>query len=304
MASTREISTVGIMFGPLPGADSRSFPALGSIPWEWHGEACADVPEELADWLAVAYDPRSYMYGEEDRRAMDVTNWDAVRGTVDAYAVGTDPVDVPEVGRMSLMVGMTVEAALARRVAEALEVGAAQFGRILAIAPARDLEEEFLEDGSQDPAYPTAEARNDLVDEMLRMRDALEDYPLLDEDAYSSLEWEAWQEYAPTALRDELRDAVREERMSDETADALEEVGLDLLGILAGGLHYNDGFSGDYGPPFLEILEEMAERSKVLAPVGQMRFEVGTVENYQDHESRRLRDLLERIGVDVDDVAP
>lgn len=91
-------------------------------------------------------------------------------------------------------------------------------------------------------------------------QEALEVYPLLDEDAYYRLEQEEWSEFAPVALEDEIRDWKRLYAMdlSEDVEEFLESE--EVLEYVNQQLHYCDGFSGDYGPSMLSIIGEFIRR--------------------------------------------
>lgn len=141
---------------------------------------------------------------------------------------------------------------MADDVVGACEVGAAICDRVLILDPAHD---DFA----------------DRIDEAMRLHKALCDYPLLDEEAHSALEFEAWQQYAPTAWADEVRDlrtgrSDTHERDEDR-ADILACIDAgDALNVLANHLHYNYGFSGEYWPSFLVIADELETIADDAAP--------------------------------------
>src|SRR5919106_3237506 len=88
--------TVGIMYTrPSDG----EFPTVADIERSsWSLDLYAVDTEPFADWLAIAYNPRSLRYGDDDREAMDETNFDAIMDALvdrdgDPIAEG----DVPKV---------------------------------------------------------------------------------------------------------------------------------------------------------------------------------------------------------------
>lgn len=229
----------GIMF-------SAPFPTLADADRDASSSFLigAGVPDELAEWLAVSYDPRGWSYSDEDAEAMDETNFDAIRD-----AVTTDAeLGVPEVRcDYRFLSNPHRNEWVVSGVEDALEAGVALFGRVLIVAP--------------DNA--------DAIEAAEECERALADYPLLDESAYSERDWDAWQEYAPMAYGDEIRDAVRSGAMTDEVADQLIDAQFDLLPALAEHLHYNSGFTGEYGPNFLEILGTALSGLFPRPPCGQ-----------------------------------
>lgn len=111
---------------------------------------------------------------------------------------------------------------------------------------------------------PTAPELDDLRD----LLDQLRDYPLLNEDAYCERETAAWNEYAPMAFRDEVYDALRSGRLNEEQAERLSDRADDLVPIVSQYLHYYNGFSGEYGPAMLDILDSMTDAPEVVAVLG------------------------------------
>lgn len=215
----RTIETVGIMYA----AKDREFPTLR--------DACAaengpnpymlDM-ETFGAWRVIANDPRGWMYGDDDREAMDETNYAAI--VEGLYGDALDIIDGRRIGENDEYLNLDTADYVTRE-------------RVLLLNPAG-------------PNY------EDNAAHALDCLHALADYPLLDEDAYSAREWEAWQEYAPEAWRDELRDAAAAERYDADMMDALYFVDADaILSHLSAGLHYSGGFSGDYAPNFLDIMD-------------------------------------------------
>jgi hypothetical protein len=214
----------GIMF-------SSPFPTLATLDSEKYGQCSywslfptgAGVPEELAGWLAVSADPRGWSYSDEDNEAMDETNFAAICDAVDT----TDGFGIPEI-RSDYRFLRSGNDWVVTGLSDALEHGVAHFGRLLIVAPDNDVAIEGAESCDK----------------------ALADYPLLDESAYSEREWDAWIQYAPMALSDEIRDSD----LDEDTADAILEQSDEVLSAVSQHLHYYYGFSGDYSPSFLSIL--------------------------------------------------
>jgi hypothetical protein len=230
-------------------------------------------PADMFDrWWVVAYDPRGWSYADDDREAMDETNFDAV-----CEGLGFTVSDIP---RDDISYGATPaawERAAADFEREATEVGAALVSvgirgthaasaRVLIIDPTRYVNGERGTDGDDRHSL-----RGTMAEELCK---ALGDYPILDESAYSERESDAWAEYAPQAARDELRDASAVVR-ADHTAegDACETV-LDALDpravaeVTSAGMHYAYGFSGDYAPNMLPILARMLATDETARYVG------------------------------------
>lgn len=227
MLMTQKFTTQGIMF---EGSDHSepSFPTLKEV-----GESNylnlwgLDIPAEMEAWLAIAWNPRSVIYGDEDNRAMDETNWEALlSGLTEEPAKVYKTMGIPGDAFLWHTVG----------VEEALEVGRAIVGGF----SGNDV--LILRPDSED------------LDEMKSSLRSLSDYPLLDESAYSERDWEAWQEYAPTAFQDELRFTYKD--MDEDTNEAMSDQADELLPLLASHLHYSNGFSGEYGPDFVVIFAD------------------------------------------------
>jgi hypothetical protein len=227
------------------------FPTVADIERSsWSLDLYSIDTEPFASWLAIAFDPRSLRYGDEDAEAMDETNWDALVSDLVGYdrCLGDGDHDGPphvspqyhgyRCGEAGYRCQACEVAAVERD--EALAAGIAIIGQLLAVDPEN-------------------------LDDVEAMRDAsrsLADYPLLDEDAYSAREWDAWCDWAPTAWSDEIREASTELRysstptgwMDEDTAEAFEDTDAEtMVAELSRDLHYYGGFSGEYGPPFLEL---------------------------------------------------
>lgn len=209
---TTSISTIGIMFDG-PGDE---FPRLSDMGYGWTGEF--HYPDELAAWFVVAQDPGRVTYFDEDSEATDTTNWDAIVGGLG---------DLPNVQICGQHHdGRYVHDYTDVDVADALDRGYAIVGKVLCIDP-----------GSED------------LDEMVRYRTALSDYPFLDEDAYYVLESAAWDRYMDDGLRyDTLRDM--EDSLDESTIESIENSWTDVAGWACQHLHYYNGFSGEFGPSF------------------------------------------------------
>lgn len=217
-----DLPRTGIMY-------SAPFPTLAAAeqdsPSNLGPTGIGDVPEELADWLVVSADPRGWTYGNDDAEAMDETNFAAI---CDAVTLDAD-LGIPWIRCDYRMGGRIADQGwVVTGIDDALEAGVAHYGRTLIVAP----------------------WNVDAIDAAESCERTLSDYPLLDDEAYSEREFAAWCDYAPLAFGDELRYAPLDNETSDAIADQVE----DLLPLLSRHLDYYYGFSGDYFPPFLEIL--------------------------------------------------
>lgn len=72
---SEKISLDSIMFGNVAGRDT--LPRLAELPYNYCDFRGDYGP--LAEWIVVAHDPRSWTYCDDDREAMDHTNWDVGR---------------------------------------------------------------------------------------------------------------------------------------------------------------------------------------------------------------------------------
>lgn len=262
-----DVSTIGIMFDNPRGSAPDDFPTLRELPYDWSGWLGERIPEALEDWRVVAYDPRMLRYFDEANEAIDETN---VESILDNLRAALDVEELPTVRDRTEDRYSIVWGAPDKDVEEALRVGACHIGKVIALAPREDVEDveeaEYDRDARRFRGEETlADAVADAWEWMLEARSSLANYPLLDESGYSEREYDAWQEYAPRAFLDEIRDASRDNdaRFSEELLDEIEEHADELLPLLAQHLHYFDGFSGEYAPNFLDIFEEEAERVRV-----------------------------------------
>jgi hypothetical protein len=200
-----------------------TFPTVAALDSsEYVFRYSVDLPESMNVWHVIANDPHFMTYGDDDWEALDETNYDALISELLAVPV--------ELSRDDLSDSPTM--------LEALETGIAIAAQYLLIAP----------------------TMTDDLDAMAQCEKSLSDYPLLDDDAYSTREWEAWAEYAPEAFKGEIRDADRAETIDEDLSDWLTDHAETLLGELSQHLHYENGFSGDYGPKFLEIFADLGGR--------------------------------------------
>lgn len=208
--------TIGVMFAPI----GDRFPTLAELASNCRGHYLyALEPRELelfGAWSAVAWDPRTMIYGDEDHEAIDETNFAAILAAVD------EPCDDRASEEDALAAGVVL--------------WSRGNTRVLAV----DLR------AGREWAWS-----DDLERELLNLARSLADYPLLNEDAYNQREWEAWEEYAPTAWSDELRELGH---VDSDRRELLERIDAGAaLACLSSQLDYWHGFSGEYGPNFLEI---------------------------------------------------
>lgn len=177
--------------------------------------------EPFFDWLFVAVDPHRVAYFDDDSQAMDETNWNAL---IDRLSATDDGNEIPR----SYQVREGLTWSLGGDIDDAMREGIAFLGNVLVMR-------------SDHPDLS-------VVQECQR---ALSDYPFLDESSYSEREYEAWQEYAPTAFGDELKYEYK--HLDEDTAEAMEDQTNDLLNALCDGLDHYSGFSGEYSPNFVDI---------------------------------------------------
>lgn len=218
-----EVRRVGIMFD-RPKDGGEAWPRLRDMPYPeapYWADGLAD--DEGGDWYVVAVDAyRQYYPCDLDWEAMDRTNYDVVadvfggRGEIPALDDNRD-----RMGNLS-----------AERVAENLADGVATVERLLIVRP--DMVDE--------------------LEELESLRSQLADYPLLNEDAYSALEWEAWCDYVSDGLK---FDTMRElDELDEATAETLEDQWDAIASWAQSRLHYKDGWHGDHSPPFHDCVAE------------------------------------------------
>ena len=176
----------------------------------------ADDEQPLADWFVVATDPSRVRYFDDDSEAMDETNWDALPIDRSELFDTSDPESVNPLD----------------------EIVAAGVGFY------RDTFETYL---------IVAPGNEEVLDAMLDTRKSLSDYPLLDEDAYSEREYNAWLDFMSDGLRyDTLRDLSGP--IDEDTVEAISDAWDDIAPAAAQHLHYYNGFSGEHGPDFSECI--------------------------------------------------
>lgn len=210
------------------------FPSLSRVAYLF-GADLAD----WGNWLVVASDPHCYRYADDDAEAMDQTNWDAI--------VGELPDGEPEM--VNPYSGLpTMEE----------EIRAAGYG--------------IWRDS---PAYLLIVAPDnaDLIDTMTDLHGQLEDYPLLDESAYSEREYETWQQWVMTGglESDTTRDLI-DAGADEDTIDLLSDQWSDVAPIIASRLDYWNGFTGECGPEFHIATAECIAQGIGAALLGGLRL--------------------------------
>ncbi len=262
----RDVNTIGIMFAR---PDNGEFPTVADMRGtSWMNAYLVDT-EPFSEWLVIAYDPHTVTYYDDDQEAVDETNWDAIVSSVPNYdelpTVSSDYLYAPggacwQTGGISDAVSRGVALLKAGQTFLIIappvwEVFDTVYGNIVY----RTAHESLARDIAWLSRW--TDYRSDGADLLETMRDysrALSEYPLLDEDEYSEREYNAWQEYAPNAWRDELRNGGG---LDETMLDKLDEIEPgDMLSILSEGLHHYAGFSGEYGPDFLDILADMLDK--------------------------------------------
>lgn len=263
--------TYGIIFADPQTGD---FPTVTQITRSNYINVLGADMSDLEGWHAVAYDPTTLRYYEDDVEAMDETNWEAI---LDAPAPFGG--EIPRASfdyRYDPAEGWAnwqwygLNDVISARVGILSGVS----GQILVIAPLPD-----PDDKSED-----ADDLRNLWQHFEDCSRALADYPILDESAYSEREWEAWQNYAPDALRQEIIGSdFGKLDLSDDEREAIElasEGDNDLLSILEPDLDYNNGFSGEYGPTFAEVFASL-----YFGPIAE-------VDQYRREDAAKLRTLV------------
>lgn len=212
---TDQVQTIGIMFDDP--REPTGFPRVTEVPWEWSHVDLRDV-DAFRNWVAICYDPRPLAYGEENRRAMDMTNLAVIVEKLGGWD------DIPELDYYASADRWNDS------VAECQEHGVAVLGYVIAINP------------------DTIDA--DIIDELQQCSRALSDYPLLDEEAYSELEHEAWEEYASDGLRVDTMRADELADVDEETRDFIDEAWDEIWSDASMRLHYFEGWHGNHSPAF------------------------------------------------------
>ena len=220
-----ELQRVGIMYDADMG-DGRAypFPFLREMPYPEAEYYVDQWCEDFGDWYTIARDPAPMMYGDADREAMDKTNYAALISCLG------DPTEIPQLRDMFMSGYRRDSDGTDADCEDALEKGYASVGWLLVVRP----------------------DKVDELDELQRCQQSLSDYPLLDEEAYSALEWEAWDEY----LHDGARwDVTRALALDEATEEALEDSWDDVAPAACGRLHYYSGWDvGAHYPPLEECV--------------------------------------------------
>jgi hypothetical protein len=228
------IPTTGIMFAPTDHPD-QPFPALPSSNEERgtpgaHEFLPYDFP--LADfpgWLLIARNPHTVTYYDDDAQATDETNWDVITG-----AAGP------------------IHPAVWHRwedddVTQAWEHGALTVEGVLLVAPAR-----VAPDQAGDDEWEREHRAR--ITGLVDLAQALADYPLLDESAYSEREHDAWCEYAADGLRHDTTRALADAGLDPATIEAVDDAWPALWPVAAEHLTYTNGFTGEHAPDFAECI--------------------------------------------------
>lgn len=203
-------------------------PSLDTLSYSESGIRTMVGDPDLRQWHVVARNPYGYVYADTAHEAMDATNYNAIQAAI------CDALNVP--------------------------------------TPWHGIETDWPDDGEQVAILGRVlcvheSVRGTVAPIVADLATALDLYPLLNEDAYSEREHDAWLDYAPLAWGDEVRDAERAGRYGDDGTvyAALIEHRYTLLGLVESDLHYHDGFSGEYYPKFLAIMESRTYEE--LAPI-------------------------------------
>ncbi|GIV04071.1 MAG: hypothetical protein KatS3mg015_2901 [Fimbriimonadales bacterium] len=209
----------------------RDMPRLDTLGYAESGVLARIGDDDARQWYAVARSPYGIVYVDNAHEAMDETNYAAISAEVCAAA------DVPEPWRDGPLEWPDDDETVA------------VLGHVLCV---------------HERVY------GDVAPVVAQLASQLDNYPLLDEEAYSAREYDAWLKYAPLAWSDEVRDAQRAGRYGDDDAvyDALTEHWDSLLVLVSPHLHYSEGFSGEYSPPFLALLDDCtrAELAEIVGP--------------------------------------
>jgi len=226
MYRPESITTTGIMFDHVNG-DATPFPTLADMPYSWVGDG-VDHDHPLAGWLVVASNPGRVHYYDDDREAMDETNYDVVAGE-----------DVPSVWRRRSYQSPDIfEGA-----DEASAHGWAEFGRVLICDPNNE----------------------EAIERFESYRDALADYPLLDEDEYSKREHEAWCAWASTGgLQYDTMRELTDAGWDPDTIARIDAQWDHVWPAMSSWLDYYYGFTGECSSVPDAITRAMAEGDVVL----------------------------------------
>jgi len=196
--------------------------------YQYEGTA-PTVPDELR---MVGQSPIGVMCSDRDAEAMDVTNWDAMLSTLDDDDRADNLSDMVKHGAGDWYVATWQDPAIDRKDWHSLCSSGALIVR----------------QGTES------------WDAWLDAARSLQDYPLLDEDAYSELDWNAWSEYVTSGdlMRDVWRDdAMPRRQYIDGTwqtrtvptvADVADMILADVLPADVEPWEWRDDMADDIGP--------------------------------------------------------
>lgn len=214
------------------------------------------IPATLAPgWSIVAFDPRRVRYFDDDREAMDETNYDVIRGGLDM-----DRECEPEITGHAY--------------------GSPIFAPMLATGDWAECEARMVTDDGWSHATPYVTSTVVLVvrdgseaaEWVASCADQLAGYPLLDESAYCEREYEAWQQcWQDWAAREVAREAACRVAPDwpDDLADMLDDHRDEWAQAAHESASYSYGFSGEYDADGMErgCLEWLAGAVRVLDAV-------------------------------------
>lgn len=104
-----------------------------------------------------------------------------------------------------------------------------------------------------------------VLEVMEELRGELRGYPLLDEDAYSALEWEAWERYVDDGLKlDTERELRADYGFGDDQLEYVNDHWSDLAAEACGRMHYYYGFTGEHFPPMPELIAAIMCRTETV----------------------------------------
>lgn len=171
-----------------------------------------DGPELV--YLSGLRDPAPLMYGDEDRRAMDETNWVAI-----VSGLGESEWHAPR----------------------------ATWSTHWDDAPAWITGHDSWDRDDCHTCIHVRAGDEDAVTTLEQLAGRLDDYPLLDEDAYSAREWDAWVTYWDDfGFRDFVIDIHEDRGEADDVLDLPDDMLADLSYAVQQGMCYYSGFSGEY----------------------------------------------------------
>jgi hypothetical protein len=223
----------------------RNAPRLGDVVYESPG-----VPFD--DWRLAAYDPTWLRYSDESDQALDETNYNVI-----LHELSIDDLPFLDVNRPYGMSDDTWNFVVKSTYAKAIEVGAALitvnvkgFHSLLCCLIVAPTEEN--------------------IDWLTELERSIDDYLLLDEQAYDEREYAAWEEYLPRAWRDEINEASKHLDDTPEIEAMIDHLTAtdELAWLAASNLHHYNGFSGEYGPSLLRALALATPNDVILSLLG------------------------------------